>query len=78
MMAGVRSETPELSMTGGHVAEEYAFVSDAISVWVCERRSWAQTSMHVITERSLVGLWDRVGGLDPCPRVEGGGSPGGV
>jgi hypothetical protein len=62
MMAGVRSETPELSMTGGHVAEEYAFVSDANSVWVCERMRWAQSSTHMITGRSLVGLWGRVGG----------------
>jgi hypothetical protein len=72
----VRSETAELSMTGGHVAEEYAFASDANSVRVCDRRRWAQSSTHVMAGRSLVGMWGRVGGgLDPCPRVEGGGSP---
>ncbi len=78
MMAGVRSETNELSINGGHVAEEYACTSDANSFLVCERRRWAQSSTLVMAGGSPVGMWGRVGELDLCPRVGGGGSPGGV
>ena len=78
MIAGVRSEISEMSMTGGHGVAVYALMSDANSVWVRDLRRWAQSSTHVMAGRSLVGMWGEVGRLVPCSRVEGGSSPGGV
>ncbi len=63
MMAGVRSEIAELSMTEGHVTEEYVFASDANSVWVCDRNRQAQSSTHVMAGRFWVGRWVWGGGV---------------
>ena len=78
MIAGVRSEISEMSMTGGHGVAVYALTSDANSVWVCDLRRWAQPSTHVMAGRSPVGMWGREGRLDLCPSVGGGCSSDGL
>ncbi len=74
MIAGVRSEILEMSMTGGHGVAVYALTSDANSVWVCVRSRSAQSCMDVMVGRPSGGLCDREGGLELRPADVGGGS----
>jgi hypothetical protein len=74
MIAGVRSEIPEMSMTGGHGVAVYAWTSDANSVWVCVLSSSAQSCMAVIGGRPSGGLCGAEDGVELLSAEVGEGS----
>ncbi len=74
MIAGVRSEISEMSMTGGHGVAVYALTSDANSVCVCVRSRSAQSCIDVMVGRPSGGLCGWEGDLEHRPAEVGGGS----
>ena len=74
MIAGVRSEIPEMSITGVHGVAVYALTSDENSVWVCVLSISAQSCMAVIVGRPSGGLCGKEDGVELLSAEVGEGS----